>query len=65
VRRADLIVVMDRGQIVERGTHEELLSRGGLYKEIHDMQLIDHARFAEQMEEIQEEKVIPNKEHEL
>jgi hypothetical protein len=29
------------------------------------MQLIDHARFAEQMEEIQEEKVIPNKEHEL
>jgi ATP-binding cassette subfamily B protein len=36
VRRADMILVMDQGQIVERGTHEELLVRGGLYKEIHD-----------------------------
>ena len=39
VRRADLIVVMDQGQIVETGTHVELLARGGLYKEIHDIQL--------------------------
>ena len=39
VRRADLIVVMDQGQIVETGTHAELLARGGLYKEIHDIQL--------------------------
>jgi ATP-binding cassette subfamily B protein len=54
VRRADMILVMDRGQIVERGTHEELLSRGGLYKEIHDLQLIDHAKFAEEMEELKE-----------
>ena len=65
VRRADMILVMDKGQIVERGTHDELLSRGGLYKEIHDLQLIDHAKFAEEMEEVQEEKVVPNKEHEL
>ena len=53
VRRADLILVMDRGRIVERGTHKELLARGGLYKEIHDLQLIDHARFAEEMEELE------------
>ena len=53
VRRADMILVMDKGQIVERGTHRELLARGGLYKEIHDLQLVDHARFAEEMEEIQ------------
>ena len=31
VRDADQIVVLDKGQIVERGTHEELLDRGGAY----------------------------------
>jgi len=50
VRRADVILVMDKGKIVERGTHEELLARGGLYKEIHDLQLVDHAKFAEEAE---------------
>ena len=65
VRRADMILVMDDGRIVERGTHDELLARGGLYKEIHDLQLIDHAAFAEETEETQEAKVVPNKEHEL
>jgi ATP-binding cassette subfamily B multidrug efflux pump len=63
VRRANMILVMDRGRIVERGAHAELLARGGLYKEIHDLQLVDHARFAEEMEELQEEKVMPSKEH--
>ena len=63
VRRADMILVMDKGRIVERGTHAELLKRGGLYKEIHDLQLIDHARFAEEMEELQEESIVSLKEH--
>ena len=55
VRRADLILVMDKGQIVERGTHEELLKLGGLYKEIHDLQLIDHAQFTEEIAVSQDE----------
>jgi ATP-binding cassette subfamily B protein len=35
---ADLILVMDRGQIVERGTHAELLVRGGLYAHLYETQ---------------------------
>jgi ATP-binding cassette subfamily B protein len=65
VRRADMILVMDKGQIVERGTHDDLLKAGGLYKEIHDLQLVDHARFAEETEEMQVERVEIKKEHEL
>ena len=39
VRQADLILVLERGQIVEQGTHEDLLARNGVYRRIHDMQL--------------------------
>ncbi len=35
---ADLILVMDRGRIVERGTHHELLSKGGLYAQLYETQ---------------------------
>jgi len=35
---ADLIVVLDKGEIVQKGTHQELLLQPGLYKELHDMQ---------------------------
>ena len=41
VRNADLIVVVDQGEIVERGTHGELLRRGGLYKQLYEMQFRD------------------------
>ena len=39
VVHADLILVLDRGEIVERGTHAELLARHGAYHRLHDAQL--------------------------
>jgi len=38
VMSADLIVVMDAGRIVERGSHQELLAMGGLYRRLYDLQ---------------------------
>lgn len=38
IRNADLILVMDHGAIVERGTHDELYARGGVYRNLCDMQ---------------------------
>lgn len=38
IRGADQILVMDGGAIVQRGTHEELLAAGGLYRTLHDTQ---------------------------
>ena len=38
VRKADKIIVLDKGRVAECGTHEELLALGGLYKETYDSQ---------------------------
>lgn len=42
VRRADRIVVLDQGRIVEKGTHAELLIREGLYKRLYEIQFRDY-----------------------
>ena len=38
IRDADLILVMDKGDVIESGTHAELLEKGGLYKELYTSQ---------------------------
>jgi len=38
IQNADLILVMDGGNIVEQGSHQELLARGGFYAELYNSQ---------------------------
>jgi ATP-binding cassette, subfamily B, bacterial MsbA len=46
IRQADLICVMEKGRIRERGGHDELMRSGGLYKKLHDMQFRDQGGVA-------------------
>jgi ATP-binding cassette subfamily B multidrug efflux pump len=41
IRSADLIVVLDKGEIVEQGTHAELLKKDGYYRKLHEVQFSD------------------------
>jgi ATP-binding cassette, subfamily B, multidrug efflux pump len=59
VRQADMILVLQDGKIVERGTHQDLMARRGMYRDIYELQLrpqeeimLDGARSVEYEEEI-------------
>lgn len=47
VRRADKIVVVEAGRIIEQGTHSELLARGGQYQRLYELQFADEEAAAE------------------
>lgn len=49
LRHADEILVLDEGEIIERGTHDTLLQENGTYKRIYDIQYQDHDLFLEQV----------------
>lgn len=46
IRKADKIVVMEKGRIIEIGTHEELVSRGGTYNKLYELQFSDEGVLA-------------------
>ena len=50
VHRADMILVMQEGQIVEQGTHQELLAASGLYRDIYELQLRPQEEVMKDME---------------
>ncbi|HSH05801.1 MAG TPA: ABC transporter ATP-binding protein [Anaerolineae bacterium] len=52
LKNADTILVLDQGHIVERGTHDQLLTTNGLYRQIYDLQLRDQETFMAQQNQI-------------
>jgi ATP-binding cassette, subfamily B, multidrug efflux pump len=52
LKKADVILVLDHGRIVERGTHQELLDKNGLYRRIYDLQLKDQEEFVALQEQM-------------
>jgi ABC-type multidrug transport system ATPase subunit len=49
VKRADLILVLQAGRIVQRGKHDELVAQPGLYQDIYNLQLKDQEQFQREM----------------
>ena len=43
IHRADKIMVLERGRVVDSGTHEELMARGGIYRDLYELQFSDES----------------------
>jgi ATP-binding cassette, subfamily B, multidrug efflux pump len=56
IRRADLILVLEKGRIAQHGKHKELLEQDGLYREIYNLQLRDQERLMNELAQIQSQK---------
>ncbi len=52
VMDADIILVMDRGRIVQRGTHEQLMAEGGMYRRTYDMQARIETELQEELADV-------------
>ncbi len=59
ILRADQILVMQGGVVAQRGTHQELLDQGGLYRTIYDLQLADQDRARHELAEPQPGRLSP------
>jgi len=53
VQRADQILVMENGSVIERGTHRQLINQEGLYREICNLQLRDREKFQEEVQALE------------
>ena len=63
VKRADEILVLEGGRIVERGTHESLLRMGGRYRHLYDVQLREQEEFEDQMLRAREQARAAHEDH--
>jgi len=60
IRSADQILVLESGQIVERGTHQQLMARGGRYRQLHDKQYdLESDRYVNPGEEVASYETTP------